>query len=71
VFGGIGVPEFVIVLVVVAGFLAVCWPAARIAERLGFPRWLGLLAVVPGVNLLLLWFVALTRWPRVEPERPR
>ena len=32
------------------------WPA-------GYAPWLGVLAVVPLVNLLLLWFVALAEWP--------
>jgi hypothetical protein len=59
----VGVPELVVVFVIVAMALAVVWPSARICRRLGFPPWLGVLACVPVANLLLLWFVALARWP--------
>jgi hypothetical protein len=43
--------------------LAVVWPAVHICKRLGLSPWLGALAIVPIANLLLLWFVALARWP--------
>ena len=62
--GPFGVPEiFVISAIVIAG-LVVIWPAARICGRLGFSPWLGVLAVVPIANLILLWFVAVTPWPK-------
>jgi predicted PurR-regulated permease PerM len=58
-----GVPELLVILYIAAIALAVAWPAARICDRLGFPRWLGVLAIIPVANLALLWFVALARWP--------
>ena len=58
-----GLPELLVILYIAAIALAVAWPAARICDRLGFPRWLGVLAIVPVANLALLWFVALARWP--------
>jgi hypothetical protein len=60
---GIGLPEVVIVFAIVAACLVRGWPAGRICRRLGFSQWLGLLAVVPLGEVLLLWFVALARWP--------
>ena len=62
--GQLGIPELFIVLAILCTGLVVVWPAARICSRLGFSPWLGILAVVPVANLFLLWFVAVTPWPR-------
>jgi hypothetical protein len=67
-FGSAGMPELVVVVAIVAMALLVVWPAGRICRRLGFSPWLGVLAVIPLANLLLLWFVALAKWPRSAPE---
>jgi hypothetical protein len=66
-----GVPEFLVVIAIVAVALSVIWPAARICQRVGFCSWLGVLAVIPIANLLLLWFVALAEWPLSEPPRDK
>lgn len=52
-------------LPVVALFMLaiVAYPAGRICSRLGFSPWLGLIALVPVANVLLLLFVAFSRWP--------
>lgn len=51
-------PIFMIALLVLTG---ICW--YRIAAKAGFNPWLGLLMVVPVVNLgFLVWF-AFTDWP--------
>jgi predicted PurR-regulated permease PerM len=42
------------------------WPASRICTRVGFSPWLGALIIVPGANVVLLWFVALARWPALD-----
>jgi hypothetical protein len=31
---------------------------------MGFPPWLAIMASIPVVNLILLYYVALTPWPR-------
>lgn len=62
----IGIPEVVVLIAILVMSLAVMWPAGRICRRLGFSPWLGVLAALPLANLLLLWFVALARWPRAE-----
>jgi len=60
----IGLPE----LLAVAGFVAmaalVIWPSARLCKRLGLSPWLSILVVVPFANVLLLWFVAMSPWPK-------
>jgi len=65
----IGLPELTIGVVVCIALLAIVWPASRICARLGYPPLIGLLAVVPGVNVGLLWFVALAGWPRDATRR--
>ena len=59
-FGSIGVPELLVVLVV-AVLLVI--PAARICQKAGFSSWLGVAAAIPGLNLLLLWLLAFAEWP--------
>ena len=59
-FVSIGVFELVIVLIVAA---AIIWPAARICVKAGYSPWLGIAAIIPGANILLLWFLALAEWP--------
>jgi len=61
-----GLPELFMVLVITALMLVIVWPAARICRRAGFSPWLGILSVIPVANILLLWFVALARWPGTE-----
>ena len=59
----LGAPEIIIIAVIGMMVLGVAWPAGRICRRVGFSPWLGLGAIVPIVNILLLWFVALAPWP--------
>jgi len=45
----------------------------KILGRMGFPPWLAILASIPIVNLVLLYYVAMTPWPidpRTPPSRP-
>jgi len=38
-------------------------PAWRICQRIGYPGALGVLIVIPLVNLFLLYFLAFSEWP--------
>ena len=61
---GAGPGELVLLTVMLLFMVAiVAYPAGRICSRLGFSPWLGLLALVPVVNVLLLFFIAFSRWP--------
>ena len=60
----IGIPEIIVVAVMVMMALVVIWPAATICRRIGLSPWLGIFAAVPLANVILLWFVALSEWPR-------
>jgi len=35
----------------------------RILGRMGFPPWLAIMASVPIVNLIILYYIALNPWP--------
>ena len=43
--------------------IAVVIPAWRICQRTGFPGWMGVLILIPIVNLALLYFIAFADWP--------
>ena len=53
--GPIGMPELVIIAVILASVLVVMWPAARICKRIG-----------SRCGSLRDWFVALSPWPQTE-----
>jgi len=36
----------------------------KILGRMGFPPWLAIMASLPLVNLIVLYYVAVTPWPR-------
>lgn len=68
----VGGSELVVILfIVVANLLLVVYPAVSICRRLGFSAGLGVLAIVPIANFVLLWFVAMAAWPieRAVAER--
>lgn len=51
---------------IVAFFIVLFPPYARILRRTGFSRWWAVLIIVPGVNVVLLWLFAYARWPALE-----
>ena len=66
----LGIPELALLallLLVLIGLVA--FPSAMILRRIGRPWWLGLLALVPILNIALLWFVAVARWQVVASDR--
>jgi hypothetical protein len=42
------------------------WPTCLVCRRAGFSPWLGVVAIVPIANIVLLWFLALAEWPAVS-----
>ena len=36
----------------------------KILGRMGFPPWLAIMASIPLVNLIILYYVAVVPWPR-------
>ena len=53
-----------LLLLAVVYVLLIAVPACRLIRRLGFRGAWGLLALVPGLNILCLWILAFARWPR-------
>ncbi len=43
--------------------IVVVIPAWRICQRTGYPGGMGVLILIPVVNLILLYFIAFSEWP--------
>lgn len=43
-------------------------PAWRICQRTGYSGWLGVLILIPIINLALLYFIAFADWPADKKE---
>jgi len=56
-------------LVILIGSLIVIVPYWMIFKKAGFPAFLGILMVVPGVNIALLYVLAFSQW-KVAPSSP-
>lgn len=62
----IGIPEILVILLIAVIYILPLW---RIAARMGYPGGLGILAFLPGVNLVLAYYVAFSEWPRLRGMR--
>lgn len=49
--------------------IAVVVPAGRICQRAGYPGVLGLLILIPLVNLALFYFIAFADWPAEKARK--
>jgi len=63
--GSIG--SMTLILIVLYLFVVV-FPIWKILDRMGFPGWLSLLSLVPILNLVMLWVLALREWPVERPN---
>jgi len=59
-FGTLGAPELLVVLIFV---LLLVWPTWRILGKAGFPPAISLVALVPCAIFLLYLFLAFVEWP--------
>lgn len=50
--------------------IVVAIPAWRICQRTGYPGWMGLLILIPVINLFLLYFIAFSEWPADKQGGP-
>ena len=51
-------------LIVLIYLFLLGYPIVRILKRLGYSAWWVIIAFVPFVNLIGLWFLSFMRWPR-------
>ncbi len=51
-------------LILILYLVVIGIPVSRILGRLGFSKWLTILAFIPVVNVVALWIFAFARWPR-------
>jgi len=66
--GTFSVFHWLIFLIYVAVFVI---PIAKVLRRLAFSPWLALLAIVPLVNVIMLWVFAYGRWPRDASDQTK
>jgi hypothetical protein len=59
----IGVPELLIIFVVLSTTLVTVFPFIRISQRLGWSPWWGVLTLLPFGTLIWSFYVAFTDWP--------
>ena len=43
-------------------------PYWKITEKAGYSGWLALLILVPGINLIYVYFLAFSNWPRLRKD---
>jgi hypothetical protein len=46
----------------------IVYPVTRILGRLGYSKWLSVIAIIPLINLIGLWILAFARWPVENPK---
>ena len=61
------IPTIICVAIIATSILAVI----RIIQRAGYSGWWILITLIPGVNLLALWYFGFGPWPAISSnERP-
>ena len=63
---GLGPTEF---LFIVAVAVLLVWPACRICSKAGFPGQLGVLVIIPVLNLVLFYWLAFAEWPALRRQK--
>ena len=58
--GSISIWHWLIILIVLSIYVVPVW---RIVSKAGFPGAFALLALVPVVNIVMLWVFAFVTWP--------
>ena len=69
---GIGIPEFMVLIVIVVLVGIPIWIWGRVAAKAGSSRARGLAAIVPVVNVVVAWVFAFVHRPSVDgpPQSP-
>ena len=62
-FGPIGLPELLIIILILPMTLGPAWAGWRIMSKAGYPAWIGLGAFFWPVALVLALYLAFSEWP--------
>ena len=56
-------------ILILAIFLVLyIWLPVRILHRAGYSGWWVILAIIPLVNIIMLWIFAFSTWPATRPS---
>ena len=59
-FGPIGLPEIILILMICLIFV---WPFWKIFQKAGYPGWYFIVLFIPVVSLIALFYFAFAEWP--------
>ena len=63
---GIGIPEIIIIFIILTIVIFPVILVSRILNKAGFSGWLSLISLVPVINLIFLWVFAFIDWPNID-----
>jgi hypothetical protein len=63
---GFSIWHFLVLLIYLAVFVVPCW---KIVSKAGYSGAWSLLALVPFVNIIMLWVFAFSSWPITKESR--
>lgn len=66
---GVGSTELVIVSSLIY-FVLILVPVSKIMRKAGYSGWWSVCALIPLVNLIMLWVFAYAKWPQVAHTEP-
>ena len=59
-----------LVLVIFVGAALIWWPWAKIFAKAGYSCWLGVMMLIPLVNIVMLFWFAVSEWPALRRGTP-
>ena len=65
---GFGLPELMLILTLVVGFILPAWFAARVARKAGFSWLWAIPAIIPVfyIYIVTIWVFAFVPWPAID-----
>ena len=60
---GLGITELFILIVLLVILGVPTWLSARVLTKAGLSRWWAFTQIVPGLNFVMIWVFAFSRWP--------
>lgn len=66
---GLGIPELLVVLVILLVLAVPVWLSRRIVDKAGFSKTWGFIVLVPIVNIIYVWVFASARWPNLPASK--